>query len=88
MTPVTAMTTPDQRAQACPTCDADPSAAPGRYCASLACRCGHPACPAAASWVPREGQARVIHLPEPRAARPSASAWAAREEGSSWIDKL
>ena len=22
--------------------------------------------PAAASWVPREGQARVIHLPEPR----------------------
>ena len=82
------MTTPDQRAQACPTCDADPSAAPGRYCASLACRCGHATCPAAASWVPREGQARVIHLPEPRATPASASAWAAREEGSSWIDKL
>lgn len=32
------MTTPGQRAQACPTCDADPSTAPGRYCASLACR--------------------------------------------------
>lgn len=47
-------------------CDADPSTAPGSYCASLACRCGHPACPAAASWVPREGQARVIHLPTPR----------------------
>ena len=43
----------------CPDC-------PGRYCASLACRCGHPECPAAASWVPHEGQARVIHLPEPR----------------------
>ncbi len=80
------MTTADQRAQACPTCDADPHAAPGRYCASLACRCGHPACPAFASWVPRKGQARVIHLPERKT--PSASAWAAREEGSSWIDKL
>lgn len=53
------MTTASQDAQACPTCDADPSAAPSRYCASLACRCGHPACPAAASWVPREGQARA-----------------------------
>ncbi len=82
------MTAADQRAQACPTCDADPSTAPGRYCASRRCYCAHPARPAAASWVPREGQARVIHLPEPRAARPSASAWAAREEGSSWIDKL
>ena len=80
------MTSHDQRAQTCPTCDADPSTAPGRYCASLACRCAHPACPAAASWVPREGQGRVIHLPERKA--PSASAWAAREEGSSWIDKL
>ncbi len=77
------MTTPGQDAQACPTCDADPSTAPGRYCASLACRCGHPACPAAASWVPREGQAHVIHLPEPRA----TSAWANREE-STWIDKM
>ena len=34
------MTTPDQDAQACPACDVDPHAAPGRYCASLACRCG------------------------------------------------
>ena len=48
------------RALACTTCDADPSAAPGRYCASLACRCGHPACPAAASWVPREGASGKI----------------------------
>jgi len=78
------MTTADQRAQACPTCDADPSTAPGRYCSPLACRCGHPACPAAASWVPREGQARVIHLPEPRT---TSSAWANREE-STWIDKM
>ena len=39
------MTTPGQDAQACATCDADPSTAPGRSCASLACRCGHPACP-------------------------------------------
>jgi len=77
------MTTPDQRAQACPTCAANPKAAPSRYCASLACRCGHDSCPAAASWVPREGQARVIHLPEPR----TTSAWANREE-STWIDKM
>jgi len=77
------MTTPGQRAQACPACDADPPTAPGRYCAPLACRCGHPECPAAASWVPREGQARVIHLLEPRA----TSAWANREE-STWIDKM
>jgi len=60
------MTTPEQAAQSCPTCAANPKAAPSRYCSSLACRCGHPACPAAASWVPREGQARVIHLLEPR----------------------
>ena len=40
--------------------------------------------PAAASWVPREGQARVIHLPEPRT---TSSAWANREE-STWIDKM
>ena len=45
-----------QDAQVCTTCRIDPSTAPGRYCASLACRCGHPACPAVASWVPREGQ--------------------------------
>jgi len=78
------VTTADQRAQTCPTCAANPKAAPSRYCASLACRCGHPACPAFASWVPREGQARVIHLPEPRTA---SSAWANREE-STWIDKM
>ena len=78
------MTTPGQDAQACPECQADPSAAPGRYCASLACRCGHPACPAFASWVPRVAPlADVIHLPEPRA----TSAWANREE-STWIDKM
>ena len=77
------MTTPEQAAQSCPTCAANPKAAPSRYCSPLACRCGHPACPAVASWVPREGQARVIHLPEPRA----TSAWANREE-STWIDKM
>ena len=77
------MTTPGQDAQACPTCDADQSTAPGRYC-TRPCRCGHESCPAFALWVPREGQARVIHLPEPRT---SSSAWADREE-STWIDKM
>ena len=78
------MTTASQRAQACPACDVDPHAAPGRYCSPLACRCGHPECPAVASWVPREGQAHVIHLLEPRT---TSSAWANREE-STWIDKM
>ena len=77
------MTTPGQDAQACPTCRTDPSTAPGRYCASRRCYCAHETCPAAASWVPREGQAHVIHLPEPR----TTSAWANREE-STWIDKM
>ena len=77
------MTTAEQRAQTCPECQADPSTAPGRYCASRRCYCAHEACPAYSSWVPREGQARVIHLPEPR----TTSAWANREE-STWIDKM
>lgn len=62
------MTTADQRAQTCPECATDPHAAPGRYCSSRACRCGHATCPAAASWVPRAAPlADVIYLPEPRA---------------------
>ena len=77
------MTTADQRAQQCPECATDPHAAPGRRCAPRRCYCSHPACHAAASWVPRETQARVIYLPEPRA----TSAWANREE-STWIDKM
>jgi len=36
------MTTPDQRAQTCPTCAANPKAAPSRYCSSLACRPARP----------------------------------------------
>ena len=40
------MTTPGQDAQACPTCDADPSTAPGRYCAPRRCLCAHDSCPA------------------------------------------
>jgi len=67
----------------CTECAADPKAAPGRRCAPRRCRCGHASCPAASSWVPREGQARVIHLLEPR----TSSAWANREE-STWIDKM
>ena len=48
----------------CATCTTEGrrgSCCPGR------CYCAHETCHAAASWVPREGQARVIHLPEPRA---------------------
>ena len=60
------MTAPDQRAQTCPECATDPSTAAGRYCAPRRCYCAHDSRPAASSWVPREGQAHVIHLPEPR----------------------
>ena len=73
-----------QDAQVCTTCRTDPSTAPGRVCAPRRCYCAHETCPAYPSWVPREGQARVIHLPEPRT---TSSAWANREE-STWIDKL
>ena len=73
-----------QDAQVCTTCRIDPSTAPGRVCAPRRCYCAHEACPAVASWVPREGQAHVIHLPEPRT---TSSAWANREE-STWIDKM
>ena len=63
--------------------------APGRYCLAT-CYCGE-----CDHYVPirrhderetepREGQARVIHLPEPRT---TSSAWANREE-STWIDKM
>lgn len=75
------MTAPGQDAQACATCDADPSTAPGRYCASLACRCGHPACPAFASWQPLAPPADAT---PPKAKR---NAWANRKE-STWIDQL
>ena len=30
----------------CPSCRADPNAAPGRWCPSRACVCNHPDCPA------------------------------------------
>ena len=63
------------------TCPCDPMC-PFLGCASCAYSGGET--PAAASWVPREGQARVIHLPEPRT---TSSAWANREE-STWIDQL
>ena len=36
----------------CPTCDADPCSAPGRYCAPGRCYCGHEACHAYASRTP------------------------------------
>lgn len=38
--------TPDQEAQRCPACAADPRAAPGRSCPALACVCNHEQCPA------------------------------------------
>lgn len=79
-----------QRAQTCPTCAADPHAAPGRYCPRFACVCGHQDCPAFMSYVPRRTPEplpdNVIHLTtytdpiEP-------SAWSQRDEPT-WIDKL
>lgn len=41
-----------QEAQLCLTCATDPRRAPGRYCASKACRCGHEECPAFESYAP------------------------------------
>lgn len=58
--------TAGQRAQTCQTCAADPTAAPGRYCARFSCVCGHPTCPAFQSYVPRRAPEplpdNVIHL--------------------------
>lgn len=47
--------------ETCPTCWADPKAAPGGYCAPLRCYCGHPECPAYASWGPAKAQQQA-HL--------------------------
>jgi hypothetical protein len=60
------MLTAAQLAQACTTCAADPTAAPGRYCASKACRCAHPECPAFASWRPLERPFGYLTLLHPR----------------------
>ena len=78
------MTTADQRAQTCPACDADPHAAPSRYCAPLRCYCGHETCHAFASWTPLP-VSNVTPIAKATAAH--ADSWANREE-STWIDKM
>lgn len=55
-----------------------------RYCARLRCYCGHPECPAFASWEPLRAP-NVTNI-KPADERLAAS-WAQREEGS-WIDGL
>ena len=51
-------------AWACTECAADPTTAPGRYCASLRCYCNHETCPA---WQPRaESVASAVYLPAPK----------------------
>ena len=82
--------TADQRAQLCQTCEADPKAAPGRYCPRFACVCGHPTCPAFMSYVPRREPEplpdNVIHLTShPTEHQPSA--WDQRDTPT-WIDNL
>lgn len=72
----------DTRPECCPTCDADPKAASGRYCAQASCRCGHPDCPAFASWTPLR-ELNVTPLPTPA----GRNAWADRED-STWIDQI
>ena len=89
---MSATLTAAQQAQTCPSCVADPKAAPGRYCASRACRCGHEACPAFPFYRPLERPFAYVELlhpatpRKPRRAKPSA--WADREEGSTWIDSM
>lgn len=51
-------------AECCSACRADPRAAPGRYCAPLRCLCGHPECPAYASWVWWQEQVALNERPE------------------------
>lgn len=61
-----------QQAQICPSCTADPTAAPGRYCAPRRCLCGHEACPAFPSFRPLERPFAYIALlhPNRKAAHP------------------
>lgn len=59
------------RPECCPSCAADPTCAPGRYCASKACRCGHDDCPAFAFYRPLErpfGYVELLHPTTPRKA--------------------
>lgn len=54
------------------------------YCALGRCYCGHETCHGFASWT--ELPALVEVAPTPK--KVDTSSWDAREEGSSWIDKL
>jgi len=66
---------------ACQTCAAEQPTST-RYCAPLRCYCGHPTCPAFASY---EAPTRlnVTSLPT----RATSTAWDDREE-STWIDSM
>ena len=54
------------------------------YCAPLRCYCGHETCHAFVSWQALPEASSDATATPMRDGR----AWAAREEGSSWIDKL
>ena len=64
---------PDVAARLCPSCEADPKAAPKRTCPGGRCYCGHADCPAYASWKPlpdRRGHidnVTPLHRPDRRA---------------------
>lgn len=55
------------------------------YCAPARCYCGHPACPAFASWVDLS-LVPLADLPAPKK-RKQSSSWDDRKE-STWIDQL
>ena len=63
---MSATLTAAQQAQTCPSCAADPKAAPGRYCASRRCLCGHPNCPAFPFYRPLERPFAYVELLHPR----------------------
>jgi hypothetical protein len=70
------------RPEQCPACAADPHAAPLRYCAPLRCYCGHPSCPAAASYqlTPRALEERRAHLqPVPDDPLEGSQGWALQQ---------
>ena len=67
----------------CQTCrDEQPTSS--RYCAPMRCYCGHPACPAFASYEEPSRLATVTNI-KPADERMAAS-WAEREEPT-WLDR-
>lgn len=53
------------RPETCTSCVADPKAAPGRYCPSRRCLCGHEACPAFPFYRPLERPFAYVELLHP-----------------------